>query len=288
MFDGMSIYVCTDTIPYFVMNILPSINHTFYLVTGDSDTTVPGGYFVGTDTRLHDAICLSLLDNTKLLRWFAQNCIFTRNVNDGENYDSYHFYNCEWSQGKMTQLPIGLDYHTIANDHFKFWRMPHEDPSVLGQEAILCGLRESMRPFWERNHEKILAAFTFNETPSCPRWSALKKIPSDLVHHEKETMPRTRVWQMMNEFAFVLSPTSSGLDCHRHWECLALGCIPVMLSWGTNEMFDDLPVLIVDSYSEVTDELLRTTLESFKTRTFNYDKLQLQHWVKQFSVTQKQ
>jgi len=43
MFDGMSIYICTDLILYFIDNILPHIPTTFYLVMGDSDATVPGG-----------------------------------------------------------------------------------------------------------------------------------------------------------------------------------------------------------------------------------------------------
>jgi hypothetical protein len=41
MFNGMSIYVCSDLLHFFVNKILPKINKRFILVTGDSDLCVP-------------------------------------------------------------------------------------------------------------------------------------------------------------------------------------------------------------------------------------------------------
>ena len=41
MFDGMSIYVCSDLLKYFVLEILPKIRNNFTLVSGDSDLCVP-------------------------------------------------------------------------------------------------------------------------------------------------------------------------------------------------------------------------------------------------------
>ena len=41
MFNGMSIYVCSDLLKFFVNQILPHIKNTFALVSGDSDLCVP-------------------------------------------------------------------------------------------------------------------------------------------------------------------------------------------------------------------------------------------------------
>lgn len=41
MFHGMSIYVCSELLKFFVVDILPQIKHMFVLVTGDSDLCVP-------------------------------------------------------------------------------------------------------------------------------------------------------------------------------------------------------------------------------------------------------
>jgi hypothetical protein len=78
------------------------------------------------------------------------------------------------------------------------------------------------------------------------------------------------------------------MDCHRTWEALALGCIPIVRSSGMNALFDELPVLIVNKWSEVTRELLDNTIEKFKERTFNYDKLKLQYWVDKINSYKKE
>ena len=40
-FDGMSIYVCSELLRFFVNKILPKITNKFILVSGDSDLCVP-------------------------------------------------------------------------------------------------------------------------------------------------------------------------------------------------------------------------------------------------------
>jgi large-conductance mechanosensitive channel len=76
----------------------------------------------------------------------------------------------------------------------------------------------------------------------------------------------------------VISPFGNGMDCHRTWEALVLGCITIVSSSGMNELFKDLPALIVNNWSDVTQDLLDNTIEEFNKKTFNYEKLQLNYW----------
>jgi hypothetical protein len=76
-------------------------------------------------------------------------------------------------------------------------------------------------------------------------------------------------------YEFVVSPPGNGIDCHRNWESLYLGAIPIIeKSNFTNQMFSDMPVLLVDSYTDINEELL-----------FNYkksgslDKLKPEYWL---------
>lgn len=75
------------------------------------------------------------------------------------------------------------------------------------------------------------------------------------------------------------------MDCHRTWEALLLGCIPVLrrLNPAFDKMFVDLPVLMVDQWTDITEDLLRKTVTEFKTRRFNMEKLTLRYWVQQFN-----
>jgi hypothetical protein len=52
-----------------------------------------------------------------------------------------------------------------------------------------------------------------------------------------------------------------------------------------DRLYEDLPVLIVEEWSDVTKELLVNTIKEFKEKhqanEFNYDKLSLKYWVDQ-------
>jgi len=280
MFDGMSIYVCTDALPYFLYEILPKINNTFYLISGDSDATVPnGGIDIYHNPRpLEENICLEILNNPKLIQWFSQNCIFT---NENATSTSKEVYN-SLTNYKICQLPIGLDYHTISNDSGKFWKDTDEGYSVKYQENILKKIRNNIKPFNERIH-KIFVNMSLGDDETCQRRQTINKIPSELLMINVDKMPRTNVWNEIANYTFALSPYGSGPDCHRHWEILCLGCIPIIKSFGSNQMFEDLPVLIVNEWSDINQQLLEDTLNKFKTAKFNYNKLSLQYWVDKFS-----
>lgn len=59
----------------------------------------------------------------------------------------------------------------------------------------------------------------------------------------------------IKESKYVISPPGAGLDCYRTWEAIYLGAIPVVLknNWPFRHL--DLPVRIVDSYSDFLDEV---------------------------------
>jgi hypothetical protein len=57
----------------------------------------------------------------------------------------------------------------------------------------------------------------------------------------------------LSEYMFVASPSGNGVDCHRTWEALYLGVIPIVTNRKFHEQFRDLPVFIVDSWSDLTN-----------------------------------
>ena len=70
-----------------------------------------------------------------------------------------------------------------------------------------------------------------------------------------------------------------GMDCHRTWEALMLGSVVIVKKSQLDSLYEDLPVLIVNDWTELNEELLNNTIKEFKNRTFNYDKLRLLYWV---------
>jgi hypothetical protein len=252
MFDGMTIYVCSDLLSFFVNDILPNINKTFVLVSGDSDLCVP-------KEALRMEQFNNLLHSNYLIRWLPQNTQI-QNI------------------PKIIQLPIGLDYHTVSNNPACNWQLKGEGHLPGQQELTLVRIRQNMKPFYERI-PKIYVNFTKGNDRFGQRIGSLENIPSDLLEINESFTPRTINWQKISNYSFVLSPFGIGMDCHRTWEALCLGCIPVVKAVNFSKLFEDLPVLIVNDWNEVNRELLDTTIENYKTKTFNYKKLQLKFWV---------
>lgn len=247
-FDGMTVYVCTDDLPTFAAVFLPHIQHQFVLVSGDSDTPV-------SPNQQNDAI----LKHPFLLRWFAQN-----NLCSG-----------------VTHLPIGLDFHTIAENPTHPWCAKGEGSSPLQQQHYLIQVREKAAPLADRS-KLIYAHFTMNNDAYGQRAACLRAIPPNLLHHVLNGTTRTQCWRNMAQHAFVLCPAGNGLDCHRTWEAMALSCIPIMLRYPNfSELYDGLPVLLVDDWADVSLELLDSTLADFAGRKWDNGKLSSHYWFDQ-------
>lgn len=247
--EGDTIYICTSALYDFTTRVLPEIKTRFILVSGDSDASIP------TQALTEDSFNL-LINSNYLIVWFSQNLVFSPK-----------------SHPKLQFLPIGLDYHTMSSgDHF--WG-PKTSPKM--QERLLFGVLKTARPLGER---MPIAYTTFHfALHRGSRREAYEQIPKDLIYYEPSQTTRLVSWKRQIEYAFVVSPEGEGLDCHRTWEALCLGCIPIMISTPLDDMFAGLPVLIVKSWSDINRELLDKTISEINMKEFCLDKLQLKYWL---------
>jgi len=74
------------------------------------------------------------------------------------------------------------------------------------------------------------------------------------------------------------------MDCHRTWEALCLGAIPIVCAPHFRKLFEGLPVLIVTDWREVNQELLENTLKDFQEKEFQYEKLTLSYWKNKIGI----
>jgi hypothetical protein len=254
------LHVCPQALPSFVNKVLPFIEVPFKLLTNNSDCTLPDDYKSESDI---------ILNNPMLTTWFSQNCIGTH--------------------PKLVRIPIGLDYHSMRPNPGERKRMAWESKNnhewgtkkhPTEQELDLITLKNSSKPYIEREI-KAYANFQFTiwtRYGKIDRKDAIEKISKDLVFYQPYKATRDVCWKNMVRCAFVVSPQGNGLDCHRTWEALALGCIPIVKTSGLDPLFDDLPVWIVEDWSEVTKENMHSKLFEFSVRDFNYEKLTLAYW----------
>jgi len=87
--------------------------------------------------------------------------------------------------------------------------------------------------------------------------------------------------KQLKAHTFVFCPTGNGLDTHRFSEAVYLGAIPIVLRSHMYECWsDDIPIVMVDSWDEVTQEMLNDWLAVFKTQQFNYNCMKMSYWTK--------
>lgn len=243
------VYVKTDLI-YDFSKLINNVNDSFILVTGCSDYTIPDDMFPNVETFIE------FIGNKKIIKWFVQNCTYKHD--------------------KIVNLPIGLDFHTLNSNINIFWG-PNMSP--IEQERQIVSIKNNSKPFYERN-VLIYSNCHFLTTTKFggDRLDAINTIPNNLLYLENDRVPRINSWEKQSNYAFVLSPHGNGLDCHRTWEAIVLGCIPIVKKSQIDILYDDLPVLIINNWNEITEELLNRTIIDFKNRNFNFNKMTLKYW----------
>jgi hypothetical protein len=82
----------------------------------------------------------------------------------------------------------------------------------------------------------------------------------------------------LKKHQFVISPAGNGLDSHGTWEALLAGCIPIVQHSDIDAVYEDLPVWLVNSWDEVTDEALLRNAKEFKMKKYNWKKNFAEGW----------
>ena len=71
------------------------------------------------------------------------------------------------------------------------------------------------------------------------------------------------VFKERNENIFVLSPFGTGLDCFRTWEALIFGHIVIVKSSSLDELYEGLPVVIINDWAEINQRNLEKWRDLF-------------------------
>lgn len=197
----------------FARVVLPTITAPFVLLTTDGDASVPSDLTQDTVERL--------LANPFLVSWYTQNC------------DAHH--------PRIKPFPLGLDLHT---------------PRSLATPAGLVRQLETIRDRQgraDRRPHRIFCDFSISKG-STQRRELLDALDGCAhVDFLKQRVSQRAIWELYSQYPLVLSTEGNGLDCHRTWELLYLGCIVVTRTSPLDPLYQGLPVIIVDDWREVAD-----------------------------------
>jgi len=183
-----------------------------------------------------------------------------------KNVKRWYSNNVDAQDERVRPLPIGLRFNDTIYIHFlpRYERGHRKDVNLCS----MCFLRNIPRN--PNPREGIYEQFGAIE------WITTK---GGFEHVSIEEF-----YDDMQTHTYTISPPGAGLDCHRHWEAMALGCIPIVLrSTVTELLLHDMPALIIDNWDEVTRDRLEYELPELSKRFghVSMDKLSWECWEKQ-------
>jgi mannosyltransferase OCH1-like enzyme len=92
-------------------------------------------------------------------------------------------------------------------------------------------------------------------------------------------------YRLLASFKFVLNPMGNCFDNHRMWEAFYLGCIPITKRCVMTSFYEDMPMVIIDNWEQVTKEFLDSEYERIMNTLCNLEKMWMPYWEKKIRQT---
>lgn len=90
---------------------------------------------------------------------------------------------------------------------------------------------------------------------------------------------RTNFLRDIKAHTFVLCPRGNGIDTHRLWETLYMGSIPIIRKDIGYTEFEELPICIINNWSDITLEFLESEKNRIINTNYNLEKLKISYWI---------
>jgi hypothetical protein len=243
------------------LKVLPQLPHPIILFLGDGDISEP---------------CFDLLPHkSKLAHVYLTNCLpWAANATD-------------W----ITCIPIGqsqLYYNqpSINLDKAVRFRMNDYGKLLTSTDIDNNMILDEIREHKDKNNSVWVQFGPNHEEERKPVREYFCNKPSNFsLHAGSESMhvgcdgtAHEKFHSAISRFRFVISPRGGGYDCYRTWETLFVGAYPIVRSTHLDVLYKDLPVLIVEHWTDITPKLLDDTYHHFMSKKWNLDRLYNFYW----------
>jgi hypothetical protein len=135
-----------------------------------------------------------------------------------------------------------------------------------------------------KNHSETVL-FAVNITTDQRRRSHLsvnRHIVSKNLHKngiKNINLETSEYFREIGKYKFVISPEGNGVDCHRHYEALMFGCIPVIeKNYHIAEKYAGCPILWTTDYSEITVDYLEKKYCEMIDKVYDFSRLYLSYY----------
>lgn len=239
----------------------------FNVLDAERWRTTVGGWIESASKNLSGNVIIATNGDRaprQLLEYWADqgNAVFAQNASDDFR--------------GVTPIPIGLQNLS----HMKSGVL---DDFLLYRDALRQGNQER----FERNN-LVYANFNISNKPD-ERGELARLLKDSPYRLENRRVSPREFRRKLLTSKFVLSPPGAGPDCHRTWEALLLGAVPVVLrSSLADSLVERTGILAVDSWSDFFDlgkeDLLSVWAEK---RAHPKDKALFNFWLNKINRAKK-
>ena len=292
--SGDVVYVATADFPLF-LDIFCKLGEDvrITLITGGEDIGVPWEIF-HPDRDFFDYKMSALwpkgqlmnmrefILDKRLLRWHTQNYDLIGNTSYSRSDVSV--LTDQKIISKVHPIPIGLDFHTMAEKNRKLSYQQALD-SVCSQQKCLTEALSQTLPFLLRTsavYAKFDCAFlknkrmreisrgeicrllaSYNSSKSHNGNGTNTVLFTDSIQQNSVGKAKAKVsfhasrssfWSQVAKVKFAVAPPGMGTDTHRVWEILNLHCVAIVVSSPLDGLYGMFPVIIVQKWQEVFAE----------------------------------
>jgi len=178
-----------------------------------------------------------------IIKWYAENAIYEHD--------------------KLVSIPLGLENHRGKSkgkftNHEWFIKNVNDLKKVPKEYKLYCN--------WNPDSNREV------------RIPILEKLKSNNIQLEIQNGISFEDYCInMAKYKFVVCPPGNGIDTHRLWEALYLGCYPIVIG---NRIYRDysLPILQIKDWSDVTKNVLDEHLNKWKDIS-NFSQLKMSYWL---------
>jgi hypothetical protein len=97
----------------------------------------------------------------------------------------------------------------------------------------------------------------------------------EIIKHQVES---DEMYRSIKKHIFCASPAGEGKDCLRTYETIILGSIPILSDCPELRHFEDLPVVYVKNWTDVSEFWCKDQLEKLKYKKTSTDRIRMSYW----------
>ncbi len=202
--------------------------------------------------------------------------------------------------------------HPPKDGHEKFYPLPLGVTQEKKYYHDTVALNKYLKELRENSPKTKLLYMNFDDKGNPERQRAHRLLPfQDSCSTEHAPIPFEDYLKEMAGYKFALAPRGWGPDSNRTWEALLVGTIPIVRrcqfdafflpsssfapidklgsedqysmipSYSRSQLdtlYEELPIVVVDDWSEITEDFLHKKYEEITSREYDLRRLYMEYW----------